>query len=96
MEIAVTEEQKLRSNCHRNESANKTMSSAAGDEGDALIVCHALSAYSTTSNWIVDSGATCHMCGDSKLFKKSSKFGAMIKVSLGDGHLLAEEMLCYK
>ena len=86
--LLSTEEQKLRS---RNESANKAMTSAAcssGNESDALIVCHALSAYATTSNWIVDSGATCHMCGDSKLFKNLQNLEQPIKVSLGDGHTL--------
>lgn len=38
-------------------------------EGDALVASHALSA-NVASNWIVDSGATCHMCSDPKVFTK--------------------------
>jgi hypothetical protein len=52
------------------------------------VICHALSASATTSNWIVDSGATCHMCGNSKLFANLQRLEQPIEVSLGDGHTL--------
>ena len=47
---------------------------------------HALSA-SATSNWIVDSGATCHMCNDNKLFTNIQSLDKSQEVSLGDGHV---------
>ena len=81
----------LKSNCHRNKRANKAMTSAAcnwGNESDALIVCHTLSVNATTSNWIVDSWGTCHICGDSKLLEKLQSLKQPIEVSLGDGYTL--------
>ena len=42
-----------------------------GDECDALVVSHALQSGSA-GNWIVDSGATCHMCSNKKFFCGSS------------------------
>ena len=47
---------------------------------------HALS-VSATSNWIVDSGATCHMCNDKKLFINLEGLDKPQEVSLGDGHV---------
>ena len=40
----------------------------SSSDNDALVVCYALSAGSK-GNRIVDSGATCHMCNDEKLFE---------------------------
>ena len=42
-------------------------------DGDALIAFHALSANSG-GNWIVDSGATCHMCSNGNMFAKFKSF----------------------
>ena len=47
---------------------------------------HALS-ISPTSNWIVDSRATCHMCNDKKLFINLQGLDKPQEVSLGDGHV---------
>ena len=47
---------------------------------------HALSA-SATSNWIIDSGATCHMCNDKTLFTSFESLDKPQEVSLGDGHV---------
>lgn len=60
----------------------------SGDESDAFVICRALSASATTSNWIVDSGATCHMCGNSKLFDSLQCLEQPIEVSLGGGYVL--------
>ena len=68
--LLSSEEQKSKSHRHGKERANKATTSGSDGEtesADALVVCHALAA-SATGNWIVDSGATCHMCSDSKLF----------------------------
>ena len=48
---------------------------------------HALSAISR-ENWIVDSGATCHMCNDKKLFREQHQLRRPQEVTLGDGHVL--------
>jgi len=38
------------------------------------------------NNWIVDSGATCHMCNDSKQFVELRNLEQPEEVILGDGH----------
>jgi len=48
-----------------NKAASEHKDSNSDD--DAVVVCHALSA-GTKDNWIVNSGATCHMCNNKKLF----------------------------
>ena len=69
-------------------SANKadTKEQVSSDD-EALVVCHALSATSR-GNWIVDSGATCHMCNDKKLFTELSSLRRPQEITLGDGHVL--------
>ena len=65
----------------------KNEDSSSCSEGDALVASHALSA-NVASNWIVDSGATCHMCSDPKVFTKLRSLEPPQKVTLGDGHEL--------
>ena len=58
-------------------------------EDDALLVTHALlSSAESKGNWIVDSGATCHMCNDQQLFKQFVSLKEPQEVTLGDGHSL--------
>ena len=59
---------------------------SSSSDCNALVVSHALSA-STTSNWIIDSGATCHMCNDKTLFTSFENPDKPQEVSLGDGHV---------
>ena len=66
-------------------SGHKDVSDSSSD--DALVVCHALSAGSK-GNWIVDSGATCHMCNDKTLFGQFEQLQKSQEVTLGDGHVL--------
>lgn len=61
--------------------------SSSCSEGDAVVASHALTA-NVASNWIVDSGATCHMCSDPKVFTKFRSLEPPQKVTLGDGHEL--------
>ena len=56
-----------------------------------LIAGHALSVSSsseTSSTWIIDSGAICHMCLDSTLFATLHQLEDPIDVVLGDGRAL--------
>ena len=75
------------------ESQQKANKADAGDQwkddkgDDAIVVCHALQA-GPTGNWIVDSGATCHMCSNKKLFVELQPLKKPMEVSLGDGHTL--------
>ena len=55
-----------------------------------LIATHALSVRSSNDHcaWIIDSGATCHMCQDSKSFTNLHQLDNPIDVTLGDGRAL--------
>ena len=52
------------------------------------MVNHVMSASSTgnLNDWIVDSGATCHMCNDDKLFVELRSLEQPLEVMLGDGY----------
>ena len=86
---------KLAAQLQRNEKADKPKHSASkadakeqvSSDDEALVVSHALSATSRGS-WIIDSGATCHMCNDKKLFRELSGLRRPQEVTLGDGHVL--------
>ena len=54
------------------------------DEGEALVVGSGLIAGGISANWIVDSGATSHMCYSRSLFTKYEKLQKPEKVTLGD------------
>ena len=58
-----------------------TAEDESGSDGEStgLLVQHALSSKcNTPDQWILDSGATCHMCNKKKLFSQ-------LNVTLGDG-----------
>jgi len=54
---------------------------------DAMLITNALVAKSK-DDWIVDSGATCHMCNDRRMFTEFKQLGSSEKVTLGDGRSL--------
>ena len=56
-------------------------------DDEAFVTTHALSA-SSKRNWIVDSGATCHMSNDKEVFNELKSLDAPQEVTLGDGHAL--------
>ena len=51
------------------------------------MVCPALS-IGQLDSWIVDSGATCHMCNNKALFANLQQLKEPLEVTLGDGHPL--------
>ena len=53
-----------------------------------LVACHVLGARETTHDWIVDSGATCHICNSKEFFDEFSPLSQPQKVTLGDGRTL--------
>ena len=58
-------------------------------EGTGLVVQHALSANSGFHDrWILDSGATCHMCNSEGQFVSLQALESPLMVTLGDGHTL--------
>jgi len=70
-----------------NKAEVRQREDSSGSESDALVVGQALSA-SATNNWIVDSGATCHMCNNDKLFVNIHSLQQPLEIMLGDGHAL--------
>ena len=45
-----------------------------------------MSSHSKKTAWIVDSGATCHMCNDQSVFVTYESLKTPLKVTLGDGY----------
>lgn len=62
-------------------------SSSSDSESAGLLVCHltAVSSEGYSDCWIVDSGASCHMCNNVMLFVELRNLKELLKVTLGDG-----------
>ena len=62
-------------------------SSSSDSDCTGLMMNHMMSAScsSPVKDWIVDSGATCHMCNDDKLFVELRSLKQPLEVTLGDG-----------
>ena len=60
------------------------------DSDVVALVVHemALSSVKRNDSWIIDSGATCHMCNDSNAFSEYSTLKQPQEISLGDGHIV--------
>ena len=62
---------------------------SSDSEGCGLVVEHVLSAGPNTQDqWILDSGATCHMCNNESIFTDLQPLPAPLNVMLGDGQNL--------
>ena len=62
-------------------------SSSSDSESVGLVARHALSASTGRhDSWIVDSGATCHICNDRKLFVELRNLDKPLEVILGDSY----------
>ena len=53
-----------------------------------LVTSHVLGASEPTSHWIVDSGATCHVCNSKELFEDFHPLQVPQQVTVGDGRKL--------
>ena len=51
-----------------------------------LVVQHAMTSHFKKTAWIIDSGATCHMCNDKSAFIKYEELQTPLEVVLGDGY----------
>lgn len=71
-------------------SVTKRSDSESDIDKTGLVVKHAMSVLETTheSQWIIDSGATSHMCTDRRMFTKLRPLSKSLEVKLGDGHVL--------
>ena len=80
----------FKKDCRKYLAAQKKQASVAekkeipGSDGDVFVTIHALAAISS-GTWIVDSGATCHMCNDKNLFTDMRDLDTPQQVTLGDG-----------
>ena len=78
---------------HKVNSVNTRGHSDNTDSDEVgLVVQHALSAdvvnKPTDTDWIVDSGATCHVCHDRSLFTELENLKKPLDIILGDGRTL--------
>ena len=71
----------------KSEKNQVSVGQHSSGERDVLIVEQALQA-GAAGNWIVDSGATCHMCHDKKLYSEFQVLEKPTEVTLGDGYTL--------
>ena len=53
-----------------------------------LLTCHVLGVRTADHDWIIDSGATCHICNSKELFEEFHPLSKPQKVTLGDGRTL--------
>ena len=62
---------------------------SSDSDGCSLVVQHVLSAgHNTQGQWILDSGATCHMCNKESMFTDLHLLHNPLNVMLGDGRNL--------
>lgn len=87
--LEAEKEQKSSQQQHAaNKSATKGDNDSSSSESEgAGVVIHALSASESEQRdaWIIDSGATCHMCHNKELFIKLETLKQPLEVILGDG-----------
>ena len=72
---------------NRKQLASTANAESSSDSETIMMTTHALSSVSR-GKWIVDSGATCHMCNDREQFVKFEQLSESQEVTLGDGHTL--------
>ena len=94
-ERAQFQTERRRDKKYKKHGVNKTetKNEESSDSDIGLIVTHALSVgdASTSGNWVVDSGATCHICNDRDQFDDLSELEKPIDVTFGDGFTLKAE-----
>ena len=56
------------------------------EETVGLVAKQALKTEDVMTDWIIDSGATCHMCNDESLFTKIENLETPQEITLGDGY----------
>uniref|UniRef100_A0A1X7U565 Retrovirus-related Pol polyprotein from transposon TNT 1-94-like beta-barrel domain-containing protein n=1 Tax=Amphimedon queenslandica TaxID=400682 RepID=A0A1X7U565_AMPQE len=86
MEKALTQ-----SGTRTNSATTKKPAGDTDSEEGGLVVKHALPAQQTLKSqnkWIVDSGATSHMCNDKACFTHLYSLKIPLEVKLGDGRSL--------
>ena len=89
---AESSQKERRTSKHRANKAEVKRRDSSNSESESvgLVTRHALSASVNTQpdSWVIDSGATCHVCNDDKLFNNIRYLKEPQEVTLGDGHIL--------
>ena len=86
----------VQKNCTERTKAEEEKSKHGGSEkgkgskrpkpnGVGLVTSHVLGVTEPAHDWIVDSGATCHICNSKELFEELHSLSKPQKVTLGDG-----------
>ena len=78
-------------NKHKANNAAESRQAKNSSDSDevGLMINHAFSSLTKKENaWIIDSGATCHMCNDASLFVELYNWEKPEEVTLGDGHVV--------
>ena len=78
-------QQKAYSTVERHQSSGQD-----SDSDVVALVVHEMALSSADKNigWIIDSGATCHMCNDENAFTEYVRLKQPQEISLGDGHIV--------
>lgn len=76
----------------QKERVNKAAVDYSSDESVGLIVQHALKTSMISPEWIIDSGATTHMCNDKTLFTEMRRTEP-VNITLGDGHAITSNSM---
>ena len=86
--LTSTNQHEKKHRVHKVEVKQTVSSDSDSDVG--LVVGHALSFGGSRSlrNWIVDSGATCHICNDDSQFVNLNTLEKPMDITLGDGYSL--------
>ena len=72
-----------------NAAESKQAENSSDSDEVGLMINHAFSSLTKKENaWIIDSGATCHMCNDASLFVELYNWEKPEEVALGDGHVV--------
>ena len=83
---------KIKAVKHKANNIQTRCTDSSSDNDDiGLVVNHVLSADvmpKSTEKWIVDSGATCHICNNRSLFVELYPVKTPIDITLGDGRAL--------
>ena len=75
-----------KSSKHQANAAGAKQSESSDGESVGLVMQHTLLSHSTNTTWLVDSGATCHMCHDKNMFAEYESLNSPLKVTVGDGN----------
>ena len=74
-----------RNSCNMTNSKGNS-SKIANDGHIGQVMSNALFTSKKETKWIVDSGATCHMCNDAEKFMVFESFDVAQEITLGDGY----------